>query len=1065
MEIYNWLPIYPEFDDDVRLILGKMVNYEKPGYDIYRKKEFNDFKLEKEETLFSNQKLYRHQVIISRFLSNHTHYRGLLLMHEPGTGKTCSAIGTVERLRKEKGGIKGALILAKNEGLIDNFKRDLVKCGTGYYYESNGKLSKNYREFYDFQTIEKFFTHSITKDYNHHVIIIDEIHNYRNTGKNSIYSIIHKFLHKLNYCKILLMTGTPMTDKPEEIADVLNLILPLDRQLPVKDQFISEFLDKVDSAEIEEISENSSVIEEDEETEEEEDSGETKENNIFNPTYVLSDPEKIRKLKNYFHGVVSVLKTAKSTVIRKYIGSLKLDNFTLYGVELSDFQRKSYQIAYQLDKNLIKRSRKKGVYNETKQCMAFVYPDGSYGRKGFEKYFIENRDTNKNTVIQVSTQPYVFRKTLARNEQSLYQALTEPMALCDKCFGNQPRIGCIDCRLKKLSEFSTKYADCIKKILNSPDDNHFVYMEFAKGSGAISFARILEIFGFNDYLYNPNKNNCYILATTQTINNTQLSLALQEYNKPSNLHGKKIRVIVGTSMISESYTLKNIQHIHILVPDWNFGVTDQAIARGIRLKSHDDLIKEKIEKGEDPNITVNIYLYCSTHPDMETTDLFMYRKSQEKDIAIKSVEYVLKQASVDCALNRERNLLPEHLNNQRICEYKECNYSCDGITEEEYDKPLIDHSTYHLYYNEEDTENIMKKIYKLLKRNHRLKLKKIIHQFEKKYTKETVVKAIEIMVERNENVPDCFNHPRFVRYDNDFVYLTYNLSNNSNFFDNYYVEHFPLKEYRNIEDEILNLYYNNIPQFIDALKTENDSKIKKELFNKFSLQLQEMMLESAILARKENISDDLTEYITDQLSAFWKELDDTYVSILIETNYRCLQKNENEWKNCPDDILKQIEEKKEEDAERFTTNEYGYHGIVDKQNEFSLVKNIPKEELRVRADGGVDNRTNSGQVCGTWKIPQLLKAVDAIKLEFIDEFSGKDLENAYEMMTKNSANTAFSFEEFTSFNENDKKRILYWGRKKRGEICDAIQKWLFEHNLINRVAEKTNKKIRKKKGD
>ena len=158
MELQNWLPIYPEFDDDVRMVLGEMVNTGQPFYDIYRKKEFNDYKLSRDESPPQHpDRLFRHQIIISRFLSTKTPYKGLLLMHEPGTGKTCSSIAVAEQIKREKSSITRALILVKNDGLIANYKKDLAKCGENYNLDENDRISKNVYDFYEFQTFKNLY--------------------------------------------------------------------------------------------------------------------------------------------------------------------------------------------------------------------------------------------------------------------------------------------------------------------------------------------------------------------------------------------------------------------------------------------------------------------------------------------------------------------------------------------------------------------------------------------------------------------------------------------------------------------------------------------------------------------------------------------------------------------------------------------------------------------------------------------------------------------------------------------------------------------------------------------
>ena len=87
----------------------------------------------------------------------------------------------------------------------------------------------------------------IRKRYSNMIIVIDEIHNIRVQSKEkklNIYNEFHKFLHNVSGCKTILMSGTPMKDSPTEIADVMNLILPLSQQLPTGKTFHSTFLDE-----------------------------------------------------------------------------------------------------------------------------------------------------------------------------------------------------------------------------------------------------------------------------------------------------------------------------------------------------------------------------------------------------------------------------------------------------------------------------------------------------------------------------------------------------------------------------------------------------------------------------------------------------------------------------------------------------------------------------------------------------------------------------------------------------------------------------------------------------
>ena len=90
--------------------------------------------------------------------------------------------------------------------------------------------------------------------YNNKIIVIDEVHNLRIQNEKGtsevenkkpglhLYEQYWKFLHTVNDCKILLLSGTPMYDSVEEIASVMNLLLPEDKQLQTGEEFSRHLL-------------------------------------------------------------------------------------------------------------------------------------------------------------------------------------------------------------------------------------------------------------------------------------------------------------------------------------------------------------------------------------------------------------------------------------------------------------------------------------------------------------------------------------------------------------------------------------------------------------------------------------------------------------------------------------------------------------------------------------------------------------------------------------------------------------------------------------------------------
>ena len=253
MEIHDFLPKNPNVDKRKDPILNP---YEDQFYEtIFRKKEFYTERLDKTESIPTERGiLMKHQRIIARFLSSHTLYNELLLVHQMGTGKTCSAIGAIEQIKGENSTITGAYIFAAGRNLLNNFKKELRdKCTGGQYVpeghvkdEDNGSVfssanrltdlelinrsRKLYSDFYHFTigdnkptTFETFAKHlfrlrdsDITEMYSNNIIVIDEVHNLRiqdttnDKDRISMYDQFHRFLHLVKNCKILLLSGTPM---------------------------------------------------------------------------------------------------------------------------------------------------------------------------------------------------------------------------------------------------------------------------------------------------------------------------------------------------------------------------------------------------------------------------------------------------------------------------------------------------------------------------------------------------------------------------------------------------------------------------------------------------------------------------------------------------------------------------------------------------------------------------------------------------------------------------------------------------------------------------------------
>ena len=233
------------------------------NYDDINKK-FKKFKLDtsndsmKKICLPKKFKLQPSQKFLGEFFSYKKVHPGILIYHKIGAGKTCTAINVAEKFKS-----KLKIMVVLPAALIGNFRNELrSECpGDTYITKQNRKkLNKLKPSDEKFKKIIKVSDKKIDKYYkilsyhkfvklakenkinlNDTLLIIDEVQNMISmTG--SFYKNLKKAVDNANdKFKIVLLSATPMFDKPVEIALTLNLLKP-PKPLPIGSDFNSTFL-------------------------------------------------------------------------------------------------------------------------------------------------------------------------------------------------------------------------------------------------------------------------------------------------------------------------------------------------------------------------------------------------------------------------------------------------------------------------------------------------------------------------------------------------------------------------------------------------------------------------------------------------------------------------------------------------------------------------------------------------------------------------------------------------------------------------------------------------------
>ena len=710
-----------------------------------------------------------------------------------------------------------------------------------------------------------------------------------------------------------------------------------------------------------------------------------------------------------------------------------------------------------------KKEENSTFYYNSRHVSLFVFPDGSYGKTGFNKYVTVSKDGN-----------YKLTNEL-KNSIAPMNADTET-------------------KLKNLENMSVKFAYIIRKLLNAYDNkkSSFVYCNSVTGGGIILFSLILGLFGFSKSVgHERTKGKRFGLFLSGKTDFNELK---NMFNEPKNKYGEYISVIIGSQAISQGLSFKNIREEHIITPHFNYSEIEQAIARGFRYGSHrtllieckkklnkkgyeydldalddfnqlkEDCVKENIEY---PDLKVYQYVALPNDSKITSVDVKFYKISEIKDVNIKKVERIMKESAVDCYLNKDRNLL-ENYEKMRECEYLECQYQCDDISESYV--PTLDISTHFAYYFRESDD------YKIIKDNiaslFRIYFKidfKVLKTFFPEIKHSYLVQVLYDMISKKEIVFNKYNIPCYIRESNNLFYLTDDFAND-NALDVFYNQYPNVISNNSFENTYKEIVAKNIPNIIkDIFKLDVNKRNFPEnilgLINKLDEETQETLLEYCIIAKESKINDDSSEirdYILNKIfNSKFKLFDNIYISWLLFddkiNNYdslRCLRNNSDEWEQCNEDEVKLFLEKDvSRDVEYIKNNPYGYYGIFEKNKKtneinFKLVKILEQKTTK-------KNIIPTGKVCSSYEMFELIDLL--MKLEVDPSTLKEEERKRWELLNKQNINDLKNGKwkkalktkiDEINHDLNKIKNYIFWYDFDRKVICKVISESMNEKGII-----------------
>lgn len=719
-------------------------NDENIQHKIYKKKEFYNNRVRERETFDNYDEIKEHrdkicggpakshsyQDLLSNFINPGTPYKGLIVMHGLGSGKTRTAINIAENFIPQCQRYRTKIVvLIPGPVLKENWKRELLKS-TGEKYmkyidksqyigvEEKEKLQKNAMsiilQYYKFMSYKSFYKHVLGEkiidkkiseetgkvknvyrknengnferdesadkihNLNNTILIVDEAHQI--TG-NAYGDAVKYIIDNSMNLRVLFLTATPMKNLADDFVKLINLLRPINSQME-RDKIFSQ-----------------------------------------HKNYQM---ELKKNGEEYFKqmtmGYVSYVKGGDplTYATRVDVGEIpKGLHFTkVTQCKMNDFQKKVYdetideqkkEIDEIVDADETEDVDVKDVLDRKSESICnFVFPAlssdkskivGLYGREGIM--------TIKN---QIKENPSLLNKKLAdflnTQENDLINITNDNHTITGKIFKH-----------KYLKHFSTKFHRALTNLNElvwgkKGCKTAFVYSNLVK-VGIEMFQEVLLQNGYLEYQedqqnYQINSDTiCYFCGNKYSEHNDVISDNNDNTNTKENIpnhffHPATFITITGKasddsidSIPEEKLKIKDTVFNNIKNKDGKhikFILGSKVMNEGVSLENVGEVhildvyynlgkVDQAIGRGirfcshykimdennQFPEVKVYKYVVSLDNSTLSTEE-DLYRKAELKYILVKKVERMIKEVAVDCALNYNANIFSEDLKKYANCE-------------------------------------------------------------------------------------------------------------------------------------------------------------------------------------------------------------------------------------------------------------------------------------------------------------------------------------------------------------------------------------------------------------
>ena len=695
----------------------------------YRKEDRDPLSEDKDVDLCLNQtsarELFPYQKLIRDYMMIETPYRGILLYHGLGSGKTCSSIAIAESLVS-----KSRVVVMTPASLRANYKNEFQTCPlyteqhwrvrevssaeradegkslgiSDAFLEKHGKFyTTTPRQPANFTTLSKVdqdlirqqiddvltgrFTfvnyNGLTRTavaallpedgpnpYDDSIVIIDEVHNFisRIADKEGVILPVYNAIYRAKSCKVVVLSGTPVINRPNEIAYLMNLLRGPIERITIPFKTIQGWDEAKMTATLHELRDIDTV----------------EFNAVKKVVMVTRNPPYFSTVYNNTGQRVAVqynkdlpwiplptdwVKSFKTTFDTANGSDIALERIVSEDLECLPSKYEEFADLF-LDGLTIKnpmllQRRIQGLVSYFKGADERLIPRRVDDDKMLEKVPMSSEQF---TTYLDARNREMIKPTSAANKlkDEMKSFRVKSRLLCNFLVPPELKVPAVDDdaasedsvpdhpdALTALRTQSAKYLTLKSLDIYSPKlkrlfenlsigdgvewQNQFVYSQYRSLEGLGVFAAILDANGWQPYkiinqngqwIEDPALSNkpAYAFYTgEEKVEERELSRQIfngrYEAKFPESLktsiaaRGKKLLcLLMASSSGAEGITLANVRHVHIMEPHWTPARHDQVIGRAVRICSHATL------PVESRTVRVSIYMSVFSPEQLKTSE-------------------------------------------------------------------------------------------------------------------------------------------------------------------------------------------------------------------------------------------------------------------------------------------------------------------------------------------------------------------------------------------------------------------------------------------------------------